>query len=147
MLMALLATLHIMAQNGAIYDIVENVPDGACIMGRAEELVYEASSINVCDTITLPAGCYRVELMGGMGGSRSDCLVEMGQRITTPVIIRAMIVYCKFSTTNTIWCATTATRVIQITVRIRLIIVCTLAYGHTPRDIGNITAPTNTVRI
>lgn len=85
MLGALLATLHIMAQNGAVYDIVEHVPDGACIMGRAEELVYEATSINVCDTITLPAGCYRVELMGGMGGARSDCLVEMGQRITTPV--------------------------------------------------------------
>ena len=85
MIAALLATLHIMTHNGAIYDVVEDIPAGSCIIGGTETLVYEASTFNTCQEISLKPGCYRVEMMGGLGGMYPDCLNAAQQMITEPL--------------------------------------------------------------
>ena len=85
MIAALLATLHIMTHNGAIYDVVEDIPAGSCIIGGTETLVYEASTFNTCQEIRLKPGCYRVEMMGGLGGLYPDCLNAAQQMITEPL--------------------------------------------------------------
>ena len=85
MIAALLATLHIMTHNGAIYDVVEDIPAGSCIIGGTETLVYEASTFNTCQEIRLKPGCYRVEMMGGLGGLYPDCLNAAQQMITNPL--------------------------------------------------------------
>ena len=85
MIAALLATLHIMTHNGAIYDVVENIPAGSCIIGGTETLVYEASTFNTCQEIRLNPGCYRVEMMGGLGGKNEECKDWAEQMITNPL--------------------------------------------------------------
>ena len=85
MIAALLATLHIMTHNGAVYDVVENIPSGSCIMGGTETLVYEASTFNTCQEISLKPGCYRVEMMGGLGGKNAECKDWAEQMMTDPL--------------------------------------------------------------
>ena len=85
MIAALLATLHIMTHNGAVYDVVENIPSGSCIMGGTETLVYEATSFNTCQEISLKPGCYRVEMMGGLGGKNAECKDWAEQMMTDPL--------------------------------------------------------------
>ena len=85
MIAALLATLHIMTHNGAIYDVVEDIPAGSCIIGGTETLVYEASTFNTCQEIRLKPGCYRVEMMGGLGGKNEECKDWAEQMITSPL--------------------------------------------------------------
>ncbi len=85
MIAALLATLHIMTHNGAIYDVVEDIPAGSCIIGGTETLVYEASTFNTCQEIRLKPGCYRVEMMGGLGGKNEICKDWAEQMITSPL--------------------------------------------------------------
>ena len=85
MIAALLATLHIMTHNGAIYDVVEDIPAGSCIIGGTETLVYEASTFNTCQEISLKPGCYRVEMMGGLGGKNEECKDWAEQMITDPL--------------------------------------------------------------
>ena len=85
MIAALLATLHIMTHNGAIYDVVEDIPAGSCIIGGTETLVYEASTFNTCQEIRLKPGCYRVEMMGGLGGKNEICKDWAEQMITNPL--------------------------------------------------------------
>ena len=85
MIAALLATLHIMTHNGAVYDVVENIPSGSCIMGGTETLVFEADTFNTCQDVTLKPGCYRVEMMGGLGGKNEICKDWAEQMITEPL--------------------------------------------------------------
>ena len=85
MIAALLATLHIMTHNGAVYDVVENIPSGSCIMGGTETLVFEADTFNTCQEISLKPGCYRVEMMGGLGGKNAECKDWAEQMITDPL--------------------------------------------------------------
>ena len=85
MIAALLATLHIMTHNGAIYDVVEDIPAGSCLIGGTETLVYEASTFNTCQEIRLKPGCYRVEMMGGLGGKNEECKDWAEQMITDPL--------------------------------------------------------------
>ena len=63
MIAALLATLHIMTHNGAVYDVVENIPSGSCIMGGTETLVFEADTFNMCQEISLKPGCHPVVIV------------------------------------------------------------------------------------
>lgn len=85
MIAALLATLHIMTHNGAVYDVVEKIPSGSCIMGGTETLVFEADTFNTCQDVTLKPGCYRVEMMGGLGGKNAECKDWAEQMITEPL--------------------------------------------------------------
>jgi hypothetical protein len=57
------------------------VPDGGYIIYGDETLYYEEDSVNECKKITLPAGRYRIEVMGGRGGGNKD----FGGRVLTPV--------------------------------------------------------------
>ena len=59
--------LKIMDSAGIIYQLA-TVPTNGFVMSGDEELFYEEQSINSCQTITLEAGRYRVELKGGKGG-------------------------------------------------------------------------------
>lgn len=61
--------LKIMDSDGVIYELA-NVPAGGFVMGGDEELFYEETSINKCQTISLPSGKYRIELKGGKGAGK-----------------------------------------------------------------------------
>lgn len=69
-------SLKIMGSDGIVYYADAN--PGACprslVVGDADNpytigkstLVYEATSFDVCETVSLPAGCYSVSIMGGV---------------------------------------------------------------------------------
>ncbi len=66
--------LHFLNSSNREYVATNDLPAGVCVLGNAEELIYEASAINSCVTVNLAPGCYRAELRGGMGGGNSKCL-------------------------------------------------------------------------
>ena len=47
--------------------VVEDA-DSSYTIGKST-LVYEATSFDVCETVSLPAGYYSVSIMGGRGGN------------------------------------------------------------------------------
>ena len=59
-------SFSIMDSNGVIYHLA-TVPAGGYVMAGDEELIYEEDSINVCRTLTLESGQYRIEIKGGKG--------------------------------------------------------------------------------
>lgn len=88
-------SLKVMDSKGVMY-FVPLISEGGCVATGVKELFYEEQSINTCKTLTLPAGCYSVEMRGGFGGgacNASDDAGQMGQvarysiRIQEPVEI------------------------------------------------------------
>lgn len=71
--------INILASDGTHY-VNAIVPDGGYIIYGDETLYYEEDSINECKEITLPAGRYRIEVMGGRGGGDTD----LTKRVLTP---------------------------------------------------------------
>ena len=71
--------INILASDGTHY-VNAIVPDGGYILYGDETLYYEEDSINECKEITLPAGRYRIEVMGGRGGGDKDFVL----RVLTP---------------------------------------------------------------
>lgn len=71
--------INILASDGTHY-VNAIVPDGGYILYGDETLYYEEDSINECKEITLPAGRYRIEVMGGRGGGDDDFI----GRVLTP---------------------------------------------------------------
>ncbi len=67
-------TLFLQHPNGTVYQAVNDIPDGACILTGAEELVFEVTNFNTCNEIVLQPGCYRAELRGGIGQRGEWCL-------------------------------------------------------------------------
>lgn len=61
--------LKLMDSDGVIYEMA-TVPSGGFVMGGDEELFYEEATVNVCQSITLPSGNYRIELKGGKGAGK-----------------------------------------------------------------------------
>jgi hypothetical protein len=72
--------INILASDGTHY-VNAIVPDGGYIIYGDETLYYEEDSVNECKEITLPAGHYRIEIMGGRGGGDIDLV----GRVLTPV--------------------------------------------------------------
>ena len=77
-------SLKVMDSKGAIYYIPLIGEDG-CVATGTKELYYEESSFNTCKTLTLPAGCYSIELRGGFGGGKCNASDDAEQ---TPEIVR-----------------------------------------------------------
>ena len=71
--------INILASDGTHY-VNAIVPDGGYILYGGETLYYEEDSINECKEITLPAGRYRIEVMGGRGGGDHN----VAGRLLTP---------------------------------------------------------------
>ena len=69
----LLQTLFFKTSDGRVYQTIDNVPAGQCVMTGTEELVYEVSNFNTCNEIVLQPGCYRAELRGGIGTMNEKC--------------------------------------------------------------------------
>ena len=69
----LAGALYITGPGGNVYMAANEVPEGACVMSGTEQLVYEATNINTCNTIVLEPGCYRAELRGGVGLKNDEC--------------------------------------------------------------------------
>lgn len=65
-------SLHVMDDNGDVYHIAIKAQNAEMAFGT-ESLIYEEQTINTCQTLTLDAGIYRVELRGGAGGVSSRC--------------------------------------------------------------------------
>lgn len=61
--------LKLMDTAGVIYQLA-TVPSGGYVMAGDEELIYEETSINSCQSVTLESGQYRIELKGGKGGGK-----------------------------------------------------------------------------
>lgn len=70
----LLQTLFFKTTTGDIYQAIDNVPAGQCVLTGSEELVFEATNFNTCNEIVLQPGCYRAELRGGVGTMNEYCL-------------------------------------------------------------------------
>ena len=70
----LASALYITGPSGNVYMAANDVPEGSCVMSGNEELVYETTNVNVCNTITLEPGCYRAELRGGVGLKNDECV-------------------------------------------------------------------------
>ena len=64
-------TLKVMDSKGMLY-YIPLISEGGCIATGTKELYYEETEINTCKTLTLPAGCYRIELQGGFGGGQCN---------------------------------------------------------------------------
>ncbi len=60
-------TLKVMDSKGVLY-YIPLISEEGCVATGTKELYYEETDINTCKTLTLPAGCYRIELQGGFGG-------------------------------------------------------------------------------
>lgn len=71
---AFLSALYITGPSGNVYMAANDVPKGSCVMSGAEELVYEATNINTCNSVVLEPGCYRAELRGGVGLKNDECV-------------------------------------------------------------------------
>lgn len=69
----LLQTLFFKTTAGDIYQAIDNVPAGQCVLTGSEELVFEATNFNTCNEIVLQPGCYRAELRGGVGTMNEKC--------------------------------------------------------------------------
>lgn len=74
MIPVLTTALYITGPSGNVYMAANDVPKGSCVMSGSEELIYEATNINVCNTVTLEPGCYRAELRGGVGLKNDECV-------------------------------------------------------------------------
>lgn len=59
-------SLKIRTSDGSMF-YVPMIAEDMCIATGNTELYYEETDINTCKEITLPAGCWRVELSGGFG--------------------------------------------------------------------------------
>ena len=59
-------SLKIRTSDGSMF-YVPTIAEDMCIATGNTELYYEETDINTCKEITLPAGCWRVELSGGFG--------------------------------------------------------------------------------
>ena len=77
----LLQTLFFKTTTGDIYQAIDNVPAGQCVLTGSEELVFEATNFNTCNEIVLQPGCYRAELRGGVGTMNEYCLEAVEQNI------------------------------------------------------------------
>lgn len=69
----LLQTLFFKTTAGDVYQAIDNVPAGQCVLTGSEELVFEATNFNTCNEIVLQPGCYRAELRGGVGTMNEKC--------------------------------------------------------------------------
>lgn len=69
--------LHIQTESGEIYH-VSLVPVDGGVLDMSETLIYEENTINTCQSFSLSAGIYRVELRGGAGGKPYTCRVGTG---------------------------------------------------------------------
>ena len=76
---ALLSTLFLKSPEGNVYQAVNEIPPGTCVMSNDEELVYEVSNFNTCNQVVLAPGCYRAELRGGIGVANSACVDHAAQ--------------------------------------------------------------------
>lgn len=72
-LLLLSQSLFVKTPVGDIYQAINDLPPGSCILNGTEELVFEATNINQCNEILLAPGCYRAELRGGMGQKNKNC--------------------------------------------------------------------------
>ena len=63
--------IHILNTQGEIY-YIPMITRGNCVADGTETLFYTEQEINTCNEITLPPGCYRLEMRGGNGGTASD---------------------------------------------------------------------------
>ncbi|MBO5696705.1 MAG: hypothetical protein J6S06_04290 [Alphaproteobacteria bacterium] len=72
-------SLHIAQSDGSVYYVMLVPVDGQ-IMDAIENIVYEETSINTCNSLELPAGIYRVELQGGAGGKPYRCNAGTGKQ-------------------------------------------------------------------
>ena len=63
--------IHILNNKGEIY-YIPMITQGNCVADGTETLFYTEQEINTCNEITLPPGCYRLEMRGGNGGTASD---------------------------------------------------------------------------
>lgn len=77
----LLQTLFFKTTAGDVYQAIDNVPAGQCVLTGSEELVFEATNFNTCNEIVLQPGCYRAELRGGVGTMNEYCLEAVEQNI------------------------------------------------------------------
>lgn len=71
--------IHIKNSDGQMYHIALVPVDGGIYDG-SETLVYEESSFNTCQEVTLAAGIYRAELRGGSGGKPYKCTSGIGMQ-------------------------------------------------------------------
>ena len=92
-------SLHIMDHTGAVYHVAVRAQDEQLATGT-ETLVYEQSTINTCETVTLDAGLYRAELRGGSGGLPARCSAGMGTVAQLGVINTTII---KLDVSSTIY--------------------------------------------
>ena len=71
-------SLKLMDSKGAIY-YIPLISEGGCIATGTKELFYEETSFNTCKTLTLPAGCYSLEIQGGAGGGTCNASDDADQ--------------------------------------------------------------------
>ena len=67
-------TLFVKMPTGDIYQAVNDISQGQCVLTGTEELVFEANNFNTCNKVLLQPGCYRAELQGGVGTTSEMCL-------------------------------------------------------------------------